>query len=244
MKTVTKALSLLQQFVVTAEPKSLGSIAAEAELDKATTRRMLLSMCKFGFIEQNPVTREYALGPAILPLARAREKQRPLTSVVEYFVQQISKDTGETAHFSVHAQNAMSVLCVAESNKTIRAHLTEGSLLPCHTTGAGIAYLSACDDALVSEITKSELIGTTPFSYTTETAVLAAVSEARNLGYSLTEQTFEEDLCGISVPVFQGNDVLAGVIGVTTPIQRMNVDAKDRIVKCLQQSARQISNAL
>lgn len=244
MKTVTKALSLLQQFVDTAEPKSLGAIAAKAGLDKATTRRMLLSMCNFGVIEQNPDTRAYSLGPAVLPLARAREAQRPLVSIVEPIVRKISTKTGETTHLSVPVHNAMSVLCVAESAKAIRAHVKEGSMLPLHTSGAGIAFLSACDEARLAQIAKSDLSGATPFSYTTAEALKAAVKAAQTLGYAFTEQTFEEDVCGISVPVFQSDGKLAGTIGVATPLHRMTARSRDRIVECLKQSAAELSKAL
>ena len=234
MKSVTKALGLLQQFTHDPELKSLGQIASVARLDKATTRRMLLALCEFGLLEQNVKTRNYSIGPAVLPLARAREKFKPVLSMVEPMVQQISTDVGETAHFSVFSQKALSVVVVAQSPKTIRVHISEGSKLPLHTSGAGIAFLAASSDETVERLLNQELRKYTPHSYTSVQAVYEAVAAARTKGYAFTQQTYEEDVCGISTAITDDAGLVAGIISVATPIQRMNKEVEEKIVDKLQ----------
>lgn len=219
-------------------------LAETAGLDKATARRMLMSLVDFGMIEQIPATREYTLGPGVLPLARAREAYRPLQVVAQEITAGIARATGETTHFSVAAQNAISVLCVAESSKPIRAHISEGELLPLHTTGAGIAYLSASSEQIVKKVLSSDLPGSTTFSYTTPDRVLAAIEEARAQGVAITSQTHDDGVCGIAIPVRAGNGTLVGAIGVATPVNRMNEKTRALIVARLKAAATELAKLL
>ncbi|MEZ5801553.1 MAG: hypothetical protein R3D29_15195 [Nitratireductor sp.] len=115
-------------------------------------------------IEQDEQTRHYSIGPAVLPLARVREINRPLLSILEPVVQRISRRLDETAHFCVPAQNGVAVACIAESTKSMRVHLKVGHILPMTTSGAGIAFLSASTDAFVKRFTSSKAPQFTEFS--------------------------------------------------------------------------------
>ena len=73
MSTVVKALSLLDHFDASIPEVGLVDMARLSGLDKATARRLLVALGKKGFVEQDPVTRRYRLGAALVRLARIRE---------------------------------------------------------------------------------------------------------------------------------------------------------------------------
>lgn len=241
MRTVTKAFSLLMQFSDAAEPRSLGAIANEAGLDKATTRRMLVAMKESGFIDQDPKTREYSLGTAILPLARACEAMRPIQAIAEMTTSNVAEYTGETAHFSVPTANGLSVLRVAQSPQPVRVHIAEGDILPFHSSGSGIAYLSASETDAIDRVLGEELPRFASNSYTTQDRVLAAIEEAKLSGYAMTRQTFGDNTCGIGVPVFHPDHRVIGALAVATPLERMNEQAKERTVACLISASQKIT---
>src|SRR6201996_6304158 len=66
MSTVIKALSLLDHFDASAPEIGLVDMARLSSLDKATTRRLLVALSVKGFIEQDPLTRRYRLGAALI----------------------------------------------------------------------------------------------------------------------------------------------------------------------------------
>ncbi|MFT5111764.1 MAG: DNA-binding IclR family transcriptional regulator [Parasphingorhabdus sp.] len=70
MQTTDKALSLLSQFSESRPQIGLSEFARLARFDKATTRRLLISLIRNGLVEQHPETRKYRLGASILSLAR------------------------------------------------------------------------------------------------------------------------------------------------------------------------------
>ena len=57
MSTVDKAISLLDLFSVETPEHGLTEIARRSGFDKATTRRLLVSLARHGFIEQDVGTR-------------------------------------------------------------------------------------------------------------------------------------------------------------------------------------------
>jgi len=73
MRTVDKAMNLLNYFSTEKPEYGLSELAREAGLDKATTLRIMVSLARHGFIEQHPETKKYRLGNSVLRLARIRE---------------------------------------------------------------------------------------------------------------------------------------------------------------------------
>ena len=69
MSTVTKALELLNYFSSETPELGLSEFARAAARDKATVYRHLSALEKSGFIEKNPRTSHYRLGPAVLAQA-------------------------------------------------------------------------------------------------------------------------------------------------------------------------------
>lgn len=244
VKTVTKALSLLDLFLETPGRQSLGALAESAGLDKATARRMLVAMCDYGLVEQDGASRLYALGPRVLPLARAREADRPLLSVVDPEVRAVAAALGETCHFSLPAHGALSVLCVAEADRPIRVHVREGSTLPLHTTGAGIAFLAASDDSVVERVLAGPMPAAVPGSYVTPAVVRAAVADARRLGYARTDQTFEADVTGTARVVRDGRGAVVGALGVAMPVHRMTPEVEAQTLARLEQAVDRLTSSL
>ena len=70
---VEKALRLLTLFSEQRPELGLSELARLAGYDKATSRRLLVALQRYGLIEQSPGSRRYRLGTTVLQLARIRE---------------------------------------------------------------------------------------------------------------------------------------------------------------------------
>jgi len=237
MKTVSKALRIVSILAEENVDLQLGVLANRSQLDKATVRRMLLALCDHGIVEQNPKTRAYGIGPAVLQLARRRESARPLLKVVEPVVMEVSKKVGETTHFSTLSQGELSVLCSAESNQPTRVHIGEGSRLPLHTSGAGIAYLAAADDSFVEKVLGGVLEGNTQRSLTSKPEILAAIETARLNGFASTDQISEDDVCGVATAVIAGDGLLLGSLAIATPSHRFDANKEKQNAEALLKAA-------
>ena len=101
MGTITKALSLLNQFSRQRPEIGLIEMTKITGRDKATVHRHLSELTENGFLEQNAVSRLYRLGPAILRLASVRETNHPIRRILRPIVEEAAETIGELAHFSL-----------------------------------------------------------------------------------------------------------------------------------------------
>ena len=137
MSTVVKALSLLDHFDASIPEVGLVDMARLSGLDKATARRLLVALGKKGFVEQDPVTRRYRLGAALVRLARIREIALPMLDIARPLVEELSRQCGETVHVSQVAANLLSSVLVCESPHANRVSVAVGQNLPFHCDGLG-----------------------------------------------------------------------------------------------------------
>ena len=100
MSTVAKALFVLETLADMPTEPGLTEVARATGLDKATARRMLVELERFGFVEQDPLSKCYRLGNAPQRLAHIRESRYPFLEIVLPQIRQLAADTNETVHLS------------------------------------------------------------------------------------------------------------------------------------------------
>jgi DNA-binding IclR family transcriptional regulator len=243
MSTVAKALSLLDHFSPRSPEIGLGELAKLAGLDKATTRRLLIAMAGRGFVEQDPITRRYRLGAALIRLARVREAAFPLVEISRPIVIALSQSTGETVHVSQLAGETLSSVCVFESPHANRVSVEVGQTLPFNCTASGLAFLSAAPDAFRDRILEGPLTRATRRSIVSAAALKRRLEEAHSLGYAISDQGFEEGVVSVAAPIV-GPGGAVGAISITSPAVRADAATMKRHAAKAREAAAEISSAL
>jgi DNA-binding IclR family transcriptional regulator len=243
VSTIDKALSLLTHFSERRPALGLTQIAGLAQYDKATTRRMLLALSRCGFVEQDRETREYRLGPALVQLARLREAAFPIEAVVSPVLRRLSEASGETAHFSLASAGALATMGLAESERAHRVRLEWGEKLPLHATASGIAYLAfAPPEALA--VLDAPLRAYTSKTVTDSARVRTRVNAARQDGWAVSRDGFEEGVFGLAAPIIGRDRFAIGAIAVAAPASRVSVNVERRIRALVVAASREIAQAL
>lgn len=244
MQTVDKAMKLLGYFSV-AEPEiGLSELARLASFDKAATRRFLVALANHGLIEQDGDTRKYRLGPAFLRLARIREATRPLASMMQRSLDDLTRVTGETAHGSMLSGEHLSIVGVAEPQRPTRVSVDPSQSLPLHATASGLACLAFLDEETAQQI----LAGTSLRKHTDYTCVSkrelkALVAETRERGYSIAVRTFDDDVISIAAPIFDATGIAIGAISAATVASRYSKESERRIAGSVLKAATGVSEA-
>ncbi|WP_194269267.1 IclR family transcriptional regulator [Tritonibacter litoralis] len=231
--TVTKALALLDHFSEDDPEIGLSDLARRAGLDKATVHRMLNAMADSGLVEQTSSTKLYRLGAGVLRLARVRETVFPVTAVFQAALDRLSTATGETAHASLISGRALATIGFSESNRSNRVSLVAGEILPIHSTASGLSVLAFSSKDFVNKVLASPLSAKTKATVTDSDALQTSIAKASDNGFAIADQTNEEEVYGIAVPVFGSDGFACGALAVATPIHRMNDTLRGQIVQSL-----------
>lgn len=240
MSSTAKTLNLLTHFSVARPEIGLSQLCRLAGRDKATTHRHLQALEETGFVEQNPDTRQYRLGPALLHLAQTREATVPRKTSAEGALRVLADATGETSHVSVLSGNCLYPLTSCESPQhSIRA-IIDIQTFPLHATASGLCAL-AFGPVDLADVAKSDLRRFTPGTVTNPAALDAALEQVRASGFARSYGSYETEVHSIAAPVFDHTDGFAGAVTVACVASRLTDAAERRISTELVAASRSIS---
>ena len=244
MGTVGKALDLLDIFTRPRPQAGLSEIARLAGLNKATCHRLLTEMESRGLVEQTGPAREYRLGPAVLKLAYLREAAVPTRDAALPVLQGLARATGETAHLSHLVGGVLRTLAFAYSAQHgVKVTMEDADTLPFHATASGAAVLAFLPAQEVGRVLAGPMPARVTGGGATPDEVRARIAAVQARGWAETLSTFEQDVQGLAVPLFNGQGACIGALGVAAAAPRMTPDLHARIVTELTRAGAAI-NAL
>lgn len=233
MGTVGKALDLLDLFTHQQPQMGLSAVARRSGLNKATCHRLLSEMESRGLVEQAGPAREYRLGPAILRLAALRENAVPTREAAMPVLRRLADATGETAHLSLLVAGRLQTLGFAYSSRHgIKVTMEDADFLPLHSTASGAAVL-----AFLSEAEAARLLALQPGP----DAVRARMAGCREKGWAETLSTFEKDVQGTAVPLFDSTSACIGALAVAAAAPRLTPDLHATITRELARAGAEIT---
>jgi DNA-binding IclR family transcriptional regulator len=241
LSSTAKTLELLAYFSTTRPEIGLSQLCKLAKRDKATTHRHLQALEKKGFVEKSPITKQYRLGPAVLQLAQTREATVPRKAGVQAPLFDLADATGETSHVTVLSGTTVYELMSCDSPKHGTRAIIDIQTFPLHATASGLCALAFGPEALI-DVALNELQPFTRTTATTSEDLHAMVEAIRNTGFGRADRSFEDDVQGLSAPIFDQTGHFAGAVSVASVAARFTPDM-ERIIKTqLVITARQISN--
>lgn len=239
MRTVEKALRLLDLFDEKRPESGLSELARLSGIDKATVLRMLGDLAATGLVEQDPASRQWRLGAGILRLARLREASFPVTGTITPILERLARETGETAHASLRAGRDLGTIGVVESTRSNRVYIEPGLVLPLHATASGVAYCAFARPEVQSELLTRALPAHTASTPITADTLARRIEEARARGYATADQTYESEVYGIALPLFGAVGFAVGALAVATPTSRLTDTHEAQIIAALAPAARE-----
>ena len=245
MGTTSKALGLLGLFSVDRPEISLGDAARLAGRDKATTHRHLAELESLGFVERNPETRAYRVGPAVLRLATIRETCFPLRAALAPLVDAAAQDLGELVHVSlVQGQGLMPVYHADPHAHGTAVHFDPGALMPAHGTASGLAVLAFGPAALREAVLAGPLERFTDTTPQSRDDLAARIAATRARGHAHSRGAYDREVESIALPLFDGGATACGAVAVALPASRATDAAMDRALARLNALAPALGAAL
>ena len=243
MKTVDKAVKLLNLFSVSQPEIGLSELARMANYDKAATRRFLVALQNHQFIEQNPETKAYRLGIGFLHLAKVREATMPLESIVQPALVRLMEQTNETAHASVMVNGQLSSIGISFPNRGNRAHLELGEIMPLHATASGIVFQAFSNEIKLKELPET-LSAYTEETTTDPETLKQIIADAHQRGYAIAGGIYCSEVTGLATPYFDANGKPMGSIAVATPSSRLTDELHEMILSKLFAETQKITRAI
>lgn len=242
--TFVKGMNVLKAFDTSSTHLTLPQIARTTGLDRATTRRLVLTLVHLGYVKQDD--RVFSLTPRILVLAsgflQARQFGKTIDPVLRSFSQQISDG------ISMAMIDGLEAVYVAHARADARPAsigFTVGSRVPLLHTAIGRALVSSCPPEQ-----SQYLIENTPLERFTASTVLdrekiaADVALTAKRGYAFVDGEFEASVAAVAIPVRSHSGEIAS-LGISGNSARlMDESYRNSVVDTLRECSKAVAGLL
>lgn len=221
----------------------ISDISKKLTYSKSTIHNILKSLENVGYAVQDPITRQYSLGPKLFNLTAnplnvhqgliqcAREEMVNLRDIIK-----------ETAALQIPLGSQSITVELVETKQTIRMFMKKGGFHPIYMSAVGKILLSQLDDEEVRSLLENiEIKPVTNKTITDKNLLFEDLLKARHEGYSFTVGEYQEGAAAVAVPI--KNYTCPVALWVAGPEERI-VKVRVNILGHLRNSAKEISKNL
>ncbi len=244
--SIEKALEILQAFTPYNQELGTGEISQKLGLHKATASRILRTLADKGFLQQDPDTKKFALGPAASDIGRAYNNglSSNLVQLVKPYIDDLRSTLEETIVLEVLSGCSTVMAYVAEGPQQVRLAGTVGDRLPVHAAAGAKAILAFLPPDMVKRFIGDDLPQLTTNTITDPNAYKLELEKIRRKGYSLDEEEINIGINAIGVPIFNHEDEPIAAVVVAGPSQRVTGKNDSAVVIWTKKTAEEISKRL
>ena len=243
VRAVERALEVLVAVGQAEGGLSIAQAHRRTGLHKATAYRLLSTLERAGFVEQDPATRRYRPGYRVLELAAALLRESDLVEVSLPELRRLRDETGETA--TLYVREGCDRLCVlrVESRQSVRrAGVAVGERLPLTRGAAGKVLLAfagphererICEDYRTRRPQLAPVAGWEAF--------LQELEEIRSRGYAVSHGERDPQVRAAAAPVVCHGAPVVAAVSVSGPAARVTQGDLERMVPSILQASRRIA---
>lgn len=244
VQALDRALGLLE--VLAAKPGlTLSELAAESGQAVATVFRALATLQAHGMVECEEPGQVWHIGAGAFRVGSAFLRRTKVVERARAGMDQLMRDTGETANLGIEAQDEVLFLSQVETHEAIRAFFPPGTRGPMHVSGIGKALLAWFPaDKVAGIVARRGLPAFTPQSLGTPQALLTDLAAIRARGYSIDDQERAPGMRCIAAPIFNVHGEPVAGVSVSGPAFRMPLEDAARLGALVQGVAARVTEAI
>lgn len=237
IESLDRGLRVIQCFGTDRRPMTLSDLAKAANLPRATTRRMLVTLEKAGFVTSDD--RLFSLTPRVLTLASAYLASNQINAVMQPLMDDVAAKAKEVCSLAIFDAGDAVFIARASPARVFSAGIDIGYRLPAFCTSVGRVLLGRLsNEALKAAIDAMPLRPQTPHTVIDKSVLLATIITDRNKGYSLVDQEAEPDFRSISVPIHRYDGAIVAAANIGAHVDRITTgEMIDRFLPLLKEMA-------
>ena len=247
IESLAKGLAILEAFQPDAPTLTLSELARRTDMSMGSAQRITHTLTTLGYLDKDPHTRAYRVGPRVLRLARSYMQSVDLQRASQLPMQQLAREVGETVNVSVRSgMDIVYVLRIPGQDSIVLPNLWVGSNLPLHFTSMGCAMVAHLpEDERETVVRRITFPFATNAREVTEAGFRDELQRIRERGYAVNDRDLRPDLRSIAAPIFNHEGHAVAALGVAVSAQRYDLDAlQDRLVDPLTRAAASVSHNL
>jgi IclR family transcriptional regulator, KDG regulon repressor len=202
------------------QPLGIADLARRTELLPSDVHRILASLRLFGYVEQDPETKKYRLGFALLRIGLTAFFGNHLCEEAHPILVQLSQKIDAATRIAILDRRELKLFLVdhvkGPNNLSFGINLGVPERIHCTALGKSIiANLNS--DLALSALKKNGLTRYTRHTITDPSVLGQQFENIRRLGYAVDREEDLEGICCLASPIRNSEGLVVGAISTTMP---------------------------
>ncbi|HZD92401.1 MAG TPA: IclR family transcriptional regulator [Pseudolabrys sp.] len=245
VQSIGRAFAIMEEIARNREGIGLAELSKRVGLHNSTTFHLVRTMVSLGYVRQLKDSKRYRIGRPLFALAANALDEIEMMSLATPVLEELSRETGESAHFSVRMGDSVVVLARTSGPGAFQLADRVGVVRPAWCTALGKIMLAALtEEQLNSYLARTELAAQTPNTITNPDPLRRELAEVRRTGIAIDDGEFDAEVRCLALPVRDFTGEIIGGLGISCPVWRMSADALRKRAPVVRAAADRLSGEL
>ena len=237
---------LLQAIALSHGAMMLKEMAEAADMPAAKAHAYLVSFCKLGMMEQDPVTGRYDLGPLALELGLVSLNRLDAVKVATREMAGLSQRTGQSTAIAVWGNYGPTIVRFEQSVRPIHVNMRTGTVMALAQTATGYVFAAYVSPAQIDAALAATLPDAKQHTAAKRTllALKAEFADVRQRGLARAQGNPVPGINAFSAPVFDHAGEIVLALTALGSAAEFDVTWASAIAKDVKATAKAISERL
>ena len=242
VQSIGRGFAILEEIARNRDGIGLAELSKRVGLHNSTTFHLVKTMVSLGYVRQLKDSKRYRVGRPLFALAASALDEIEMMSLATPVLEDLSRETGESAHFSVRMGDAVVVLARTGGQGAFQLTDRVGVVRPAHCTALGkIMLASLSNEKFEHYLLRAELKPLTAKSINSAERLRREIAEVRRSGMAFDDGEFDSELRCVALPVRDFSGQVTGAIGISGPVWRLSIEGLQKRARTVRAAADRLS---
>jgi len=245
IKSVEKALGILDVFSRGRLDLSLSEITETLQMPKPTVFRILCTLEKCGLLRKDEKQGTYRLGLKLVYLGNLVTLDYDIVRMARPVMVRLRDETQETVDYTILDSNQVLYIELLESPRRIKAESSKvGRKLPLHCTACGKILAAFSPNGLDPNWPPKVLPAFTERTITNTKNLLKDLDQVREKGFAVDMGELDEGIYAVSAPILDTNGSALAALTIVAPMERLEQEPISELAAKVVSAAEEISHKI
>lgn len=220
-------------------------LSQQVDMTKSSICKILTTFRDYGFVSQDPVTKEYSLGPTLIAKGFQALNQLDIRALAKPELRRLTERYNENSMLMIEQNEQVVIIELCEADVPIKLTMRLGQCHPFYRGAAPKVLLAFQSEerirSVVERIVFEPLTGNT---IREKSVLLERLAQIRRDGYCISEGEIDSQTLAVAVPIMDAQNRIIASMAVSGPKSRVDRQNINPMIEDLKESANTISQRL
>jgi DNA-binding IclR family transcriptional regulator len=214
IQSLIRAMELLEALNGTESSYSIAYLSNTLKLPPSTIHRLLQTLCISKYVVKDEKSRDYKLGPALIPLGITVSKNLHLQNSAHSILKELATKTEKDTFLIIPAGNKGLVLEHIDGSSPLKIVEEFGSELDMHCGAIRKSLLAYQSEEFIEEYINNLKVSQKAFPKIDAPVLIEMLAKIKKEGVAVSHGDYINNAIGIGAPVFKYNGKIIASIGI------------------------------